>query len=80
MPIYLEYDKIDGSVKRVLTAETLPINVAYLAYQEIPDSVEIDTSLHINEIIQKIINVKNEQKIVNVQNISKIDEPEIIEV
>ena len=79
MSMYLEYDKTNGKIIRVLTADNLPNNVAYLAYQEIPEGVEVNTSLNINEAIQIIIDHKNNQKIISQQNIDN-ESPEIIEV
>ena len=80
MPVYLEYDKTNGKVKRILTAETIPANVAYLAYQEIPEGIEIDMSLHIEEILKNIISLKRTKDNIKQQENNKIEEPEIIEV
>lgn len=77
MPLYLEYDKTNGVIKRIITADTLPINVAYLAYQEIPENIEIDTSLSIDEVLKLIVEFKKEQKDLE---IPEEDEIEIIEV
>ena len=79
MPLYIEYDKTDGSVKRLLTADTLPANIAYLAYQEIPEDLEIDMSLDIKDIIGKIMEVKKDKSETQIPKINE-DEPEIIEV
>ena len=79
MPVYLEYDKTDGSIKRVITANTLPANVAYLAYQEVPKDIQIDTSLNINEIMVKIMAIKEAEKVTSMETIAN-DEPEVIEV
>ena len=62
MPLYLEYDKTDGSIKRIFSADTLPTNVAYLAYQEIPEGITIDTSLNIKEVVQQLIEHKQEKQ------------------
>lgn len=79
MPMYLEYDKISGEIKRILTADSLPANVAYLAYQEIPEGLEINTSLHINEIVAQIMLLKNNKEVVSAQSVEN-NEIEIIEV
>jgi hypothetical protein len=81
MPLYIEYDKTDGSIKRLLTAESLPVNIAYLAYQEIPEGVNLDMSLKINDIINIIVqNKNNEEKDINKTLNNNNEEPEIIEV
>lgn len=78
MPVYLEYDKTNGKITKILTADSLPANVAYLAYQEIPDNVFIDTSSNIREIIEKITDLNIEEKENNSGNSN--EEIEIIEV
>jgi len=82
MPLYVEYDKTNGMVQRVITADTLPINVAYLAYQELPDGLEVDLSLPIKEITDAIMQWKNQQN--KKQQVptpsTKEEKPVIIEV
>lgn len=63
MPLYIEYDKTDGSVKRVLSADALPQNIAYLAYQEIPEDVEIDISINIKDIMDIIMQSSNKNEV-----------------
>lgn len=62
MPIYLEYDKITKKIKKVLNAETLPQDVAYLSYQEIPEGVNVDLSMDIDEVINIIMQSKIKQQ------------------
>jgi len=62
MPLYIEYDKTDRTIKRILTADNLPQNIAYLGYQEIPANVKIDLSEKIEDVMQKIIEIKSENK------------------
>jgi len=82
MPLFLEYDKTNGIIKRILTSDETPTNIAYLAYQEIPEEIEIDLSLNIEEVIKKLMIEKNEKKSINPDKIENDDnkEPEIIEV
>lgn len=82
MPLFIEYDKTNGVIKRVLTSDNTPANIAYLAYQEIPEGIEIDMSLNIKEVVNKLMIEKNKQE--NIDKPESYDkennEPEIIEV
>jgi hypothetical protein len=63
MPLFLEYDKTNRKIVRILTADNLPVNVAYLAYQEVPEGIEIDASMTINEALDIIMKHSNEVKV-----------------
>lgn len=80
MPVYLEYDKTNGKITKILTSDSLPVNVAYLAYQEVPDNIFIDTSLTINEITEKIMSLKLKDSNIDVRAENTNEEIEIIEV
>mgnify|MGYP001388107511 CR=1 FL=1 len=62
MPIYLEYDKITKKIKKVLNADVLPQDIAYLSYQEIPEGISIDLSMNIDEIVNVIMEYKVQQQ------------------
>lgn len=62
MPIYLEYDKITKKIKKVLTSDSFPQDIAYLSYQEIPEGVNIDLSMNIDEIVNMIMESKTIQQ------------------
>lgn len=40
MPVFLEYDKTNGKITRVLSAPQRPQDAMHLAYQEIPSEAE----------------------------------------
>jgi len=54
MPIFIEFDKVTRIIKRVITADKQPPNMAHLSYQEILDDAEIDLSLSIDDIIHSL--------------------------
>lgn len=55
MPTIIEYDKTNGKIIRIFSAEHRPPDVAHLSYQTIPlDSPAIDLSMSISEAMEII--------------------------
>jgi hypothetical protein len=79
MPLFLEYDKTNRKIVRIFTANALPMNVAYLAYQEVPEDVAIDVSLTIDEALEIIVKHSGESK-VKVQEVRPVADNEYVPV
>ena len=55
MPAYIEFDKTNKKIRRIITADEAPVPVAYLSYQEIPDGLEIDLNDSFEDIMKAIL-------------------------
>jgi hypothetical protein len=77
MPVFLEYDKTSSEIRRIITADEPPQQVAYLAYQQVPDGVEIDLSMRLPDILDVISNVQTniDTKESSLPRISSADAP-----
>ena len=51
MPTFLEHDRTSSEVRRIITADETPEQVAHLVYQQVPEGVEIDLTMSIEEIL-----------------------------
>lgn len=56
MPTFLEYDRTSSEIRRIITADEPPPPVAHLAYQQVPDGIEVDLSMKLTEILEEIKN------------------------
>jgi hypothetical protein len=78
MPMYAEYDKITGDVRRILSADDLPADVAHLSYVEIPpETPEVDLSKGV-DAIRKMVEKKTPSD-VNTPSSTERSKPPLIE-
>ena len=54
MSTFLEYDRTNLKIVRIITADELPFRVAHLEYIQVPEGVEIDLSMKITDVMQAI--------------------------
>lgn len=62
MALFLEYDKTNRKVKRIVSAEEPPVSVAHIGYQEIPEGVDVDLKMTMEEIMEIISNILSKDR------------------